>query len=170
MDDDRRHGSLARRLFVLIGPPSVIGERGAGEKFRIVGRRLVREHHHDFAAHVDARIIVPLIFGRCNSVPHENRIGIETRVGLLLIGDADEIVQPAKFYRTGAHLGRRLRIHAHQRQVLKVRPVIAGRFGPGHGELAGEVFGGQVASARADASPFKQIAGQKFHMSAHPLP
>ena len=81
---------------IFIGPAPVVGERLAVEKFGVVGGRLAGEQHHHFAAHVDALVVVPLVFRRDDAMAHEHGVGIEFDVGLLLEGDADEIVQPAE--------------------------------------------------------------------------
>ena len=59
----------------------------------VEGGSPVNKHDH-FAAHVDALIIVPLVLGRDDAVPDEYRGRIELRIGALLIGDADELVEP----------------------------------------------------------------------------
>ena len=85
---------VARGLFVFISPAAVVGERLAGEEFGIVRGRLAGEQHDDFAAHVDALVIVPLVLGRDNAMADEHGVGVEFDVGFLLKGDADEIVEP----------------------------------------------------------------------------
>ena len=62
-----------------------------------------------------------------------------------------------------------LRLGPDQREILEIGPVIAGRFQSAERKLRGDVFGGQIAAARADAAAFEQIAGQEFHVRAHAL-
>ena len=94
MNYDGADGSATRGFFILIRPASVIGEGRAVEELWIVRRRLAREENNHFAAHVDARVVVPLVFGGGDAVADEDRFGIEGDVGLLLKRDADKIVQP----------------------------------------------------------------------------
>ena len=96
-------------------------------------------------------------------MPHENRVRIDPRVGFLLIRHADEIVEPSERDRLAAGHGRgelcvRLRRDADQRQILEIGPVVAGWFCASQRELGGDVFRRKIASARADAAAFEQIA------------
>ena len=171
MNNDRGHGSPASGFFIFISPAPVVGERASGEEFGIVRRRLVGEQHHDFAADVDALVVVPLILRRGDAMAHEHGIGLEFGQRFLLVSYANEVVEPAKGDLVAAggcsrELGRRLRVDAGQGEFLKVSAVIAGRLGSQQRELRGDVLGGEFAAARADASAFEQIAGQKLHVSA----
>src|SRR5438552_948564 len=94
MNDDRGYGSVARRLFVFVGPASVIGEGFSREKLRIVRRRLAGKQNDHLAAHVDAFVVVPLVLWRHDSVPDEDGRRIELSIRLLLVGHADEFIQP----------------------------------------------------------------------------
>ena len=55
----------------------------------------------------------------------------------------------------GAQRGIGLRLDAHQRDLLEVGAVVAGRFGAGQRELGGDVLGGDIAAALADAAAFQ---------------
>ena len=60
-------------------------------------------------------------------------------------------------------------LDADQRHILEVGAVVAGGLGADQRELRGEVLGGQLAAARADAAPFQQIARQELDVSADPV-
>src|SRR5581483_7753120 len=47
--------------------------------------------------------------------------------------------------------------------------VITSRLKPREGELSRDIFGSQIASARADAAAFEQIARQKLHVLANAI-
>ena len=72
MNQDRAHRAFARGLFVFIGPTAVVGERFALEELRIVGSGFVHQHQQDFTFHINALVIVPLIFGRLDAIAHIN--------------------------------------------------------------------------------------------------
>ena len=76
MNQDRAHRALARGLFVLVSPAAVVGERLALEELGIVGSGLVHQHQQDFAFHIHALVVVPLIFGGLNAVAHINDVCI----------------------------------------------------------------------------------------------
>src|SRR5579884_2542929 len=68
VDDENRSRTAPRRFLVFICPTSVIRERLASEKTRIVGRRLVREKNDDFPVHIHAFVVVPVKLGRDDAV------------------------------------------------------------------------------------------------------
>ena len=51
----------------------------------------------------------------------------------------------------------------------KYVPLSPAGFSPSSANCGGDVFGGEIAAARADAAAFEQIARQKFHVRAHAL-
>ena len=155
----------AGRFFVFVGPAAVVGQGFAAEEGGIVGRRLVGEQDQNLALDVDTLEVVPLKFRRDDAVAHEDGLRVELHVGLLAFGDADVIVEPPEGDRFSAGLrgqgGGRLRLRADHGHSLKIGSVIAGRVGSGDGELRGDVFGGQVATAGSDAAALQQIAGEE---------
>ena len=84
VDENHSHCAFARRFFVFVGPAPVVGEGFALEKFRIVRRRLVHQHEQHFAAHVDAFVVVPVIFRRFNAIADIDNVRID--IGLRLLG------------------------------------------------------------------------------------
>ena len=115
---------------------------------------MVNMHQH-LAAHVHALVIVPFELRRGDAVAHEHRVAFETaRPGCCCLADAHEIVaasgspapcRPPRPPRVAPGCG----FDAHQRHLLEIGAVFARRLGAGQGELRGDVFGGQIAAARA---------------------
>src|SRR5580704_5904297 len=93
MNNECGHGALARGLFEFVDPPAVVSERFALKKFRIVGNRLVHKKQRDFSVHIDAFVVVPIVFGRFDSESDKNdrRVYI-SHVSLRFIVDG-EIVE-----------------------------------------------------------------------------
>ena len=79
VDEDGADRAFARGFFVLVDPAAVVGERLAGEKFRIVRGRLVDQHEQDFAFDVDAFVVVPVVFGRLDAVADVDDLGVDVR-------------------------------------------------------------------------------------------
>src|ERR1019366_6795899 len=123
------------------------------------------EDQQQLAGDVEALEIVPFELRRGDAVAHENGLRIELRIGLLGLADTYEIVEPFEvdlLARGGrAQSGIGLGLHAYQRDSLKPGAVVARRFGAGEFELRGDVLGGQVAPALADAAAFQQIAREE---------
>ena len=91
----------------------------------------------------------------------------------MLIGDADELVDPLKgvFFPPLEHGQRRrgLRIGSDQREVLKIGSVVAHGLGSYQSQLGRDVFGGKVAAAGADSAAFQQVARKKLHVGPNAL-
>ncbi len=102
----------------------------------------------------------------------EDRFGVDGGVFHLLLRGADEFVEPEETLGHGsgvgldAERGLRGRFDTDKRHALEVGSVIAGGFDAGECELRGQVFDGEIAATRADATPFQQIAGEEFHVCA----
>ena len=74
MDDDGAGGATACGLFELVGPASVVGHRPTTKQCRIPRGEsgVVDEDYRGLAAHVDAGVIVPSVFGRRDSMSYEH--------------------------------------------------------------------------------------------------
>jgi hypothetical protein len=61
---------VAGGLFVLVAPTAVVRHglalKHGGVVARVAG--VIDEHHHRFALHVEAGVVVPLVFGGCHAV------------------------------------------------------------------------------------------------------
>ena len=171
MDDKNGLGAVARGLLVLVGPAAVIGEGFPPEKFRIVRRRLVGEQDQHFALDVHAFEVIPMEFGRHDSVADEDCFGVELIRGLLQFADADVIVQPSKRDRFVGARGRErspsLRGGADHRNGLEVRPVLARGLRAGCLELRRDIFGGQFFAGSSHAAAFQFVAGEVFDVGPH---
>ncbi len=121
MNDDASRRAQLRRLFELVGPPSVIRHGLAAEclgvKFRGVGwvghGRIIDEHNDHFALDVHAFKIVPLKFRRLNAVAHENHIGVYGRRIRNALGPRDVVV--LKFRLDDPAVARQRHLHAFVR-------------------------------------------------------
>ena len=91
MNDEHRLGPAPRRLLVLVRPAAIVGERLAGEKLRIVRRRLVGEDDDDLALDIDALVIVPVELRCRDAVAEKQGVGVEI-FRLLRHGLADKFV------------------------------------------------------------------------------
>ncbi len=96
---------------------------------------------------------------------HEDRLAVKLRQPLLLLGAANEFLQPNKA--DGAALGDGRQscpggwFDTYQRHALEVCSSIAGGLSAQQRELRSQVLGGHPFSPRTDAPAFHYIAGQK---------
>src|SRR5260370_30389167 len=87
MNEQNCDRPFAGGFFEFVCPAPIIGERLAGEKPGIIGRRFVGHHHKHFAFEVDIFIVVPLVLGSINAIADENKVGVNIAAGILgLIG------------------------------------------------------------------------------------
>ena len=96
MNENRAHRAFARGLFVFIGPASVVGKRFPLKEIHIVGGRLVDQHQQNFAAHVDAFVVVPFIFGSFDPIADIYNVRIHVGLGLLGLVVGNVVVQRSK--------------------------------------------------------------------------
>ncbi|MNE07329.1 hypothetical protein D3C80_999430 [compost metagenome] len=73
VDDQHAGRALTRRLFVLVGPATVIGHRLAakGVQRGLLKVGVIDQNHDDLAAHVGLEV-VPLALGRAGAITHED--------------------------------------------------------------------------------------------------
>ena len=78
VDDERGGGALARGFLELVGPAPVISHAPAFEQrgVAVVEARIVDQHHHRLAAHVEAGVIVPAGFRRVHAVADEHHLAV----------------------------------------------------------------------------------------------
>ena len=78
MNDDRAGGSLARRLGEFVIPAAEVGHGVAVEKRRVLRgvTGVVDQDHNRFAPDICAGVIVPVAFGRVDSVTHKNQFRV----------------------------------------------------------------------------------------------
>ena len=77
MNQDDAGCPLARRLFILVGPAAVVGERLARKEFWIVGGWLVHQHEQHLALHVHILVVVPVELWRIDAVTHPDKVGAQ---------------------------------------------------------------------------------------------
>ena len=88
--------AFARGLLVLVSPAAIVGECRPFEKISVVRWRLVHQHQQNFAAHVHALVVVPLIFGCLDSVADVNDLCVNIVGGLLSFVVRDILVERLK--------------------------------------------------------------------------
>ena len=172
MDENHAHCAFARCFFIFVSPAPVIGQRFAFEKFGIVRWRLIHQHQQHFAAHIHALVVVPVIFRSFDAVAHIDNFGIDIGLRLLGLIVGDILVERLQIHRRAVlgqqhKLGLRQSCDSHQRNLLQVRSVVAGRLQSVFGKLCGYIFGCDVAAALAGAAAFEQIMRQKADMPAN---
>ena len=172
VDQDHSHRALARGLFILVSPAAVVGEGLALEEFRIVRRRFIHQHQQNFAVHVQAFVVVPVVFRRFDAVADEDDVGVHIRLGLLSLVVGDVFIERLQIHRL-ALLGHQRKLgvgqgrDADQGHFLHVSAVISGGLQSVFGKLRGDVLRGNVAAALARAAAFQQIVRQIANMPAN---
>jgi len=172
VDENYSYCAFARRYFVFVGPAAVVGEGLALEKLGIIRRGLVDQHEQDFAAHVEAFVVVPVVFRRFDSVADKNNFGIDIRLRLLGLVEGDVFVKRLQVHGLALpgderELSFRQSGDADQRNLLHVGAVIAGGLETVFGKLGGDVFGGNVAAALSGTAALQQIVRQVAHVPAN---
>ena len=135
MHDDRGGGTVAGRFLIFVGPAAVIGHRAAVEEaadVRLLPVGIVDQDQHRLAAHVDAGIIVPALFGGGDAIADEDDRAVLHRDMRLDAVGTDHHLRPVgeRDRRARASEGQRrdvLRGDLHQRHVLIPAALVAGR-------------------------------------------
>ena len=133
MDDDDSGGSLPGRFLVLVGPAAVVGHGVSVEQRLILGGEAGVVHQDDdrAASHVDAFIVVPVVFRCDDAVSHEHQGRVRQS------RPVDHPFRPAHEFGAESQLGRRTAASNrerrlvgddgfHQRDVLKIAVAVAG--------------------------------------------
>lgn len=120
------------RFLEAIGPSAIVSQGFAAEELRIVGLRLIGEHHHDLACHVRALVIVPAELRGGDAMADEHRFGIEILDGGLRLAHAGKLLFKPKGDGLVPFDGRQRRLgpgrDPHQRHRLEERVLLARRF------------------------------------------
>ncbi len=169
MENDGAGGALAGGFFKLVGPAAVVGERGASEEFGVVRRGFAREEDDDFAAHVEARVIVPLELGSTDAVADEDEGRGEVEGLFLRVGAEHEVAAKGELCLIEGDGGGRECEHARERDGLEPGTVRAGGFCARGGEGAGEVLGGELVGAGADGAAFEKVGREEANVGAEPV-
>jgi hypothetical protein len=76
--DEQAGGAVAGGFLVFVGPAAVVGHGPALEQGGILAgvAGVVDEHHHGFAFHVEAGVVVPAVLGRYHAVAGEYQRGV----------------------------------------------------------------------------------------------
>jgi hypothetical protein len=173
VNDQHTECAATRCFFVFVGPATIVGEGLTLEEFFVAGGRLVDDDENDFAFHVGAGVIVPVVLRRVNAVSHKHNRRIEVcrrlagfifRHDLAAVSEFDRLAarrheSEFRFVLDG--------MHGDERHFLEVAAVIAGGFEAVESELRFDVFGGKLSTARAGSSAFEQIEREKAHMGAN---
>ena len=171
MDDERGGGALAGGFFVLVGPAAVVGHLLAAEEIGAVDveARVVDQHDHGLALHVQAFVVVPAGFGRVHAVTHEHHFaGIDGnfRLGgagaqghLRAEGQRAVFTTQGDLRAGGGFVGGGL----HHRHVLEPAVAVA-RLQAQALELRDQVVGGHLLAGGARGAAAELIGGQHLHV------
>ena len=168
MDDDDSGGSLAGRFLVLVGPAAVVGHGVSVEQRLILcGEAGVVYQDDDRAAlHVDAFIVVPVVFRCDDAVSHEHHGRVRQARPL------DHPFCPAHKFGAESQLGRRTAASNrerrvvgddgfHQRDVLEIAVAVSG-FEPDELEPVHDVRDGFLLSWGGGATALELIRRQRL--------
>ena len=133
MNQNRAHRAFARCLFILVGPAPVVGQCFALKELCVVRRRLIDQHQQHFAFDVGPFVVIPVVFGRFDSIADVDDFRIDVRLGLLrlIVGhvlvERLQIVGPA-LSRNQYKRCRGLRRDADHGNFLHIGSAVAGRL------------------------------------------
>ena len=164
MHENRAGRPLPCGFFELIGPAPVVGENLPEEHGGVDEPRIVDEHQQHFAVQIRSLVIVPLPFGRADSVSDEHHFAISRNVRLGPLRPGDELIAVSEGVGRSPWLApgeRGLGSHPHQCDGLEVRAVGAGGFESERLEPGGDVRRGELAPARRRRATLEQIAREK---------
>ena len=130
--------------------------------------RIVDQHDHGLALHIDAGIVVPVIFRRHHAIAHEHNVGVfHIDIGR---GKArrpiDHVVGEFRGQRAlgrgdGKAGGVLVQGDGHRRHGLEIAAVIA-RLDADALEFIGDPPGGRFAILRTGAAAFESVIGQRL--------
>ena len=175
MDNQRARRTLARRLFILVGPAAIIGHPPPLEEAFLCGVGIiwvVDQDDRDLAVHVLARIIVPAQLRRVDTIADEYQRRI-FELGMRRHTEAGdgEIIAMLEAQRCGAacHRQRRMVVtrNLHGRHSLQPAALLAARAQPYRLELADDVIQHLGFSTGRGGAAFQIIGGQCFDHIAH---
>ena len=95
VNQDGARRTLPRGFLELVRPAAVIGQRRAAKQLRLLGRRrrIVDHDQRDLPLHVDARVVVPVVFGRDDAVADEDELSGRPHLRLLHAAEADDVLE-----------------------------------------------------------------------------
>ncbi len=174
VDDQGADRALARRLFELVGPASVIGHDARVEEFRILRRRLVDDHQQHLAFDVHALEIVPAVFRRLDAIADEDdgRVDVDPGGLGLVVGHvviAELQIQRTAVFRLQGGSRRRQCVHAGEFDLLQVAAAVPRRFQAVEREFRGDVLCRNVAAPRTGPAALEQVIRQKAHVRTNAL-
>src|SRR6267142_2271153 len=92
MDDERACSSLSCRLLELVSPSAIVGHRLSAKFGLVFELRVVDQYDNNFALHIVFEI-VPLIFGRDDTITAENQFSFCADDRLLSLRPCNEVVR-----------------------------------------------------------------------------
>ena len=152
---------------VLVGPPAVVGHRLAAE--HVVEGRVVDQEQQDLARHVDAREVVPVVFGRDRAVAHEDELPVDRHLVDHVLRPGDVVrarlegpgLAPGRAHLEGVPGGR---CDPDQRHVLHPGPIGVARRETDRLELLGEIRDRQLLARRAGSTPLELVRRQPLDL------
>src|ERR1035438_2891090 len=173
VDDEGADSSAAGGFLVFVSPAAVVGESLAGEEVGVVGGWVADDDEDDFAADIDVGVVIPLVLGRGDAVADEDDGGVDVdersvaRVVDDVVGAEGEGHGGAGGGREREDGGVAVDGHAEEGYLLEEGAVVTAGLEAGEGELGGDVFGGEIASADAGAAAFEKIVGEEADVGAN---
>ena len=169
MNQNHSHRTLACSFFVLVSPSAVIGQRFALEELWVIRGRLTHQHQQNSAVHVGALVVVPVIFGRFDTVAHKYDVRIDLRLRLLCLIRSNVVGERLQLHRRSVvrykrECGVEQGGYTDQRYFLQVAAAVSRRLQTIFGKLSCHVLGREIAAALACPPAFQQIMCQKAHM------
>ncbi len=143
------------------------------EEFLVCRGGFVDDNQQDFAFDVDAGVIIPLVFGRVDTIANKNNGGVERigRLAGLIFGHVVLAVLQRDGRTVGGNEGEAglidISVDGQQWDGLEPGAVVARGLCACQSELGGDVFSSQLGSAGAGPAPFQQIARQEAHMGSY---
>ena len=162
VDDQRAVRAHGGGLFELVGPAAVVGHRVATEV--VLPRRVVHQRHQDLAGEVGVPEVVPAVFGRLDSVTHEEQLPGGADLGHHPLRPGDEIHR-----RLPVAAGIRGALHrdggrTHEGYRLDPRSVRVAGLESEFLEGAGQISDGLLLSGRGGRPAAELVRGQRGDM------
>ena len=167
IDDQRRSRALAQRFLIFVGIAAIIGDRAAVERpgglahRRRPPVRIIDQHQHRLAAHIDAGVIVPAPLRRDDAVADEDDVRrVHAHLALRQPGSCGHIAVHRQRDRLSSARNTQLRGRIsgdrNQRHRLQPFPVIAGLQANGSHALC-QIGDGLGLTGRGRRAAFKRV-------------
>ena len=168
MNQKNTRGTPSPGFLELIGPTSVIRQRGSAKTTRLRwgGLRIIHHHHYYFALRIKSLIVIPLFFRSRDAVTHEYHRRIHIDGFLRRPRPIDDVTTKTRYPGTLALEGKGAGgecFEAGNFHRLTVACSIE-RLEAYELTLSLEITNGQFSPAFSRASTFQKIIAKKFNM------